>query len=101
VTTGQGILPFVLFMVIERFKQGDAGPIGERFKGSGRMLPEGVAYHASWVDSAGARCFQVMETAHPELLTTWVSRWDDLVDFEIVPVVTSGEFWAKMQPEQA
>jgi len=25
------------------------------------------------------------------------SRWDDLVDFEIVPVLTSGEFWANVQ----
>ena len=83
-------------MVIERFKHGDATLIGERFKRNGRMLPEGVAYHASWVDSAGTRCFQVMEASHPELMNLWVSRWDDLVDFEIVPVVTASDFWAKM-----
>jgi hypothetical protein len=35
-----------------------------------------------------------MEAARPELLDAWVSRWDDLMDFEIVPVVTSAEFWA-------
>ena len=85
----------MLFMVIERFKHGDATLIGERFKRSGRMLPEGVAYHASWVDSAGTRCFQVMEASHPDLLNLWVRRWADLVDFEIVPVVTSSDFWAK------
>jgi hypothetical protein len=50
----------MLFMVIERFKNADARPIGERFKESGRMLPEGVEYHGSWVDAAAARCFQVM-----------------------------------------
>jgi hypothetical protein len=85
----------MLFMIIERFKHGDPRPVGERFKGNGRMLPEGVAYHASWVDSAGTRCFQVMEAQDAELLSTWASRWDDLVDFEIVPVLTSSEFWAK------
>jgi hypothetical protein len=58
------------------------------------MLPPGVAYHASWVDSEGARCFQVMESPTPELLHTWVSRWDDLMDFEIIPVQPSGDFWA-------
>jgi len=47
----------MLFMVIERFKHGDATLVGERFKGSGRMLPDGVVYHASWVDSAGTRLF--------------------------------------------
>jgi hypothetical protein len=40
-----------------------------------------------------------METLHPELLNTWVSRWADLVDFEIVPVLTSAHFWAKNQFE--
>lgn len=90
----------MLFMVIERFKDGNAELVGERFRHRGRMLPEGVAYHASWVDPAGARCFQIMETAHPELLNLWVSRWDDLVDFEIVPVLTSSDFWSKFHPEQ-
>ena len=90
----------MLFMVIERFKDGNARPIGERFRHSGRMLPEGVAYHASWVDSEGVRCFQIMEAPHPELLNLWVSRWDDLIDFEIVPVMISAEFWSKIQPEQ-
>ncbi len=42
----------MLFMVIERFKDGNAQAAGERFRHSGRMLPEGVEYHASWVDPA-------------------------------------------------
>ena len=80
-------------MVIERFKAGHPGPVGERFKQSGRMLPEGVTYHASWVDSAGTRCFQIMEAPDRQLLEAWAARWDDLVDFEIVPVQTSADFW--------
>lgn len=89
----------MLFMVIERFKQGDAKPIGERFRRDGRMLPEGVTYRASWVDSAGLRCFQLMEAPHQEALAPWVSRWEDLIDFEIVPVLTSADFWSKLPPE--
>lgn len=84
-------------MVIERFKQGDAKAVGERFKRSGRMLPDGATYHASWVDSSGNRCFQIMEAPQPESLNPWVSCWDDLIDIEIVPVLTSAEFWARMQ----
>ena len=86
----------MLFMVIESFKRGAIVPIGERFKSSGRMLPEGVIYHTSWVDAAGARCFQVMEAPYPELLNNWISRWDDLIDFEVIPVKTSSEFWAAL-----
>jgi len=85
----------MLFMVIERFKQGDPKPIGERFRRGGRMLPEGVFYHASWVDSAGTRCFQVMEALNPESLEAWIRRWEDLIDFEIVPVRTSSDFWTR------
>jgi hypothetical protein len=75
----------MLFMVIERFKHDDATLIGERFKRSGRMLPEGVAYHASWVDLAGTRCFQVMEALRPELLESWTSRWHDLITSKSFP----------------
>lgn len=91
----------MLFMVIERFKDGDAKLVGERFRRSGRMLPEGVDYHASWVDPAGGRCFQVMEAGSPELLDVWVSRWHDLVEFEIVPVQTSSDFWSTVPPGAA
>jgi Protein of unknown function (DUF3303) len=87
----------MLFMVIEYFKRGDARPVGEWFRRSGRMLPEGAAYHGSWVDSKGARYFQVMEAPNREFLDLWVSRWDDLVEFDIVPVQTSADFWSKVE----
>ena len=87
----------MLFMVIEHFKNGDPKPVGERFKHSGRMLPEGVIYYASWMDSRNSRCFQIMEAPDRESLEPWTAAWDDLVDFEVVPVQTSAEFWATVQ----
>jgi Domain of unknown function (DUF3303) len=83
----------MLFMVIEHFK--DIAAIGERFKRSGRMMPDGVNYHASWVEPGGARCFQVMEADSAEPIEVWAGRWRDLCDFEIVPVLTSQQFWAE------
>jgi hypothetical protein len=83
----------MLFMIVERFKGGDPKAVGERFKTCGRMLPAGVTYHDSWMDATGSRCFQVMDAPSLEALSVWVRRWDDLVDFEIVPVLTSAEFW--------
>jgi len=85
----------MLFMVIERFKQGPA-PVGERFRRCGRILPAGVEYHASWIDASGERCFQVMEAPDGKLLDDWIQRWEDLVDFEVVPVETSAEFWQRL-----
>jgi hypothetical protein len=82
----------MLFMVIEHFK--DVPAIGQRFQAKGRLLPDGVSYQASWIDSARLRCFQLMEAPHEESLRPWMAAWNDLVQFEIVPVVTSAEFWS-------
>jgi Domain of unknown function (DUF3303) len=83
----------MLYMVIERFHNGDPMPVGRRFRQKGRMLPEGLTYQASWLESGGSRCFQLMETSRPELFEEWVAQWNDLADFEIIPVLTSAEFW--------
>jgi hypothetical protein len=80
----------VLFHVIEHYRQG-AGPVYRRFREHGRMTPEGVEYVASWVTSDLMRCFQVMEAESREALDEWIDRWADLVDFEVVPVITSAE----------
>ena len=74
------------FVVIERFRNGDAVPVYRRFREQGRLAPEGLRYVASWVASDFQICGQVMEADDPALLETWMARWRDLVDFEVVPV---------------
>ncbi len=81
----------MLYMVIERFKKNDPAPVYHRFRERGRLAPEGVTYISSWVDADLTRCYQVMETDDPALLDAWISNWIDLIDFEVVPVVTSAE----------
>ena len=81
----------MLFMVIERFRNRDAEAVYQRFREQGRMLPEGLNYVASWTEATFDRCFQLMECEDPRLFQEWVSRWQDLVEFEIVPVVSSKE----------
>jgi hypothetical protein len=78
-------------MVIERFRDGDAAPVYRRFRQRGRLAPEGLSYVDSWVDSTLGCCFQVMETADRELLDQWMSRWRDLVDFEVHEVISSAQ----------
>jgi Protein of unknown function (DUF3303) len=87
----------MLYMVIEHFRTADPTPIGDRFKTRGRMLPEGLRYEESWIDPKNARCFQVMETQDPALLTAWIKNWDDLIDFEIIAVQSSAEYWSKKE----
>ena len=79
----------MLFMVIERFRDGDAAAVYRRFRERGRMAPDGLRYVDSWVEHGFGRCFQLMECDDPRLLDEWAARWQDLVEFEIVPVVTS------------
>ena len=88
----------MLFMVIEHFRQRDSATVGERLFAKGRMLPDNVSYHASWVETTGARCFQLVEAPTRDSLNGWISAWEDLLDFEVVPVVTSSDFWNREQP---
>ena len=81
-------------MVIERFRDGDPAPIGERFRRDGRMLPPGVVYETSWIDSIGMRCFQLMSAPDRVSLDPWIARWRDLIDFEVIEVVDPARFWA-------
>jgi Protein of unknown function (DUF3303) len=85
----------MLFMVIEHFKKGDARPVYQRYRERGRMMPEGLNYLDSWAEPDSNRCFQLMETDDPDLFRLWTENWEDLVDFEIVPVITSKEAAAK------
>jgi hypothetical protein len=81
----------MLFMVIERFRNRDAKAVYRRFRDDGRMLPEGLRYVGSWIEVNFDRCFQLMECDDARLLQQWIISWTDLIEFEIVPVVTSEE----------
>lgn len=62
------------------------------------MLPAGVEYINSWIDLDLATCYQVMESDSPDKLEEWATHWQDIVDFEIIPVITSAE--AKIKVDQ-
>ncbi len=88
-----------LFMVIEHFRPGQAPAVYRRVRDRGRLAPEGLTYVSSWVDLGCRRCFQVMEAEDEAVLREWTSHWDDLVEFEIVPVRTSADAAAVMAPQ--
>ena len=82
----------MLFMVIERFGGRErAAAVYRRFRERRRMAPEGLKYVASWVEAGFGRCFQLLECEDPALLKEWAAHWQDLEEFEFVPVVTSAE----------
>ena len=81
----------MLFMVVERFKNCDAKAVYRRYQEKGRMMPEGLKYVGSWVEANLDRCFQLMECDDVRLFQQWVVQWQDLGEFEIIPVVASKE----------
>lgn len=86
------------YMVVEHFRNGDALPVYQRFRAQGRMAPDGLVYLESWVDERMERCYQLMETHDRALLDAWMACWDDLVAFEVYPVISSSEAAARVAP---
>jgi len=79
----------MLFVVIEHYRNGDPLPVYRRFRDRGRLMPDGVEYRGSWITEDLAHCYQVMECQQRAQLEQWMAHWNDLVDFEVIPVVTS------------
>jgi Protein of unknown function (DUF3303) len=88
----------VLYLIVERYKGGDPVPVYRRFRDRGRLAPAGVTYVASWVTPDLTTCYQVMESEDRGLLDRWMAGWSDLVDFEVLPVVTSAEAAERVAP---
>ena len=86
------------FMIIERFRHRGPLPIYRRLHDKGRQMPDGLRYVSSWIEANFERCFQVMECDDLALLQQWMAQWSDLMEFEIVPVRTSAETRATVEP---
>jgi uncharacterized protein DUF3303 len=88
----------MLYLVVEHFRGGDALPVYRRFRDQGRLAPDGLKYVSSWVTQDLRRCFQIMECDDPLLLEQWMGRWEDLTEFEVIPVMTSADAAATVAP---
>jgi len=84
-------------MIVERFRDGDPVPVYQRFREQGRMAPEGLRYVSSWVDEKLEMCFQLMETDDVSYVNEWIANWNDIVEFEVYPVITSQEAADRVQ----
>ncbi|HME56065.1 MAG TPA: DUF3303 family protein [Candidatus Lokiarchaeia archaeon] len=86
----------MLFMIIEHFK--DPLLVYRRLREHDRMLPEGLTYVSSWVAATFKLCFQLMECEDLTVLQEWLLQWQDLGDYEIVPVVESAQARKVIEP---
>jgi hypothetical protein len=83
------------YMIIEKFKPGMVRSMYQRFEERGRMLPANVKYINSWISEDVTVCYQLMEADSMNGLQEWINNWNDLVDFEVIPIISSAEAKAK------
>jgi hypothetical protein len=81
----------MLFVIVENFRGGDPVPVYRRFRDRGRLAPQGLQYIGSWVSVDLTRCYQIMECEDRALLDEWIGNWEDVVDFEVIPAMTSAD----------
>lgn len=86
------------FVIIERFRGGDPVPVYRRFRDRGRLAPDGLHYVNSWVSTDLTTCYQIMECEDRRLLDQWLANWSDIVEFEVIPAITSAEAAAAVAP---
>lgn len=77
----------MLFMVVEKFRNQDGKAVYRKLRDAGRGLPDGLKFVTSYVSADLSRCFQLMETDDITLFQRWIADWQEVVEFEVVPVV--------------
>ncbi|MBZ9814935.1 DUF3303 domain-containing protein [Mesorhizobium sp. CA7] len=86
----------MLFLAIEDFHGADRKEIYRRFRDKGRLKPDELVVHHSWIAADMSRCFLLVEADDVTILQRWAIEWNDLVEFEIVPVATSKDMVAAL-----
>ena len=55
-------------------------------------MPAGVLHYLDrWTSADLQICYQLMEADDFDLFAVWTREWKDLIEFEIVPIIPSGE----------
>lgn len=79
------------YMIVESYKHGKSGEIYRRLAERGRMMPMGLEYIDSWIEENLQKCYQVMKSENLDKIHEWMDHWNDLMDFEVIPVISSEE----------
>lgn len=73
-------------MVVEKFKPGLMEKNYQVYNEKGRQFPAGLHYLNSWVNAEKNICFQLMESNDIKLFEQWFAKWEEFVDFELIPL---------------
>jgi len=76
------------FVTIWSYAPEHRDAVTERFIETGAKPPAGVTMVARWHDIAGGRGVAICETDDPLAVTRWCRAWNDMLEFEIIPVIS-------------
>ena len=51
---------------------------------------------SAWFDENVERSYRLVQTDDPRLLDKWMASWNDLIEFEVYPVITPEEAGEKV-----
>jgi hypothetical protein len=82
------------FMVSWTFTPDAANAAIERFAETGGLPPDGVKMLGRWHDTAANRGWAVAEADDTAAMGKWTRQWNDLLEFEIVPLMSDDQLKA-------
>ena len=75
------------FIVTYELSPENRTPSGKRFLETKGAPPEGVTMLGRWHKAGGLAGYLLCETSDAEAIANWCYAWNDLLRFEIVPVI--------------
>jgi len=75
------------FMITYEIRPENRSASGKRFLETGGGPPAGVTMLGRWHRAAGLAGFVLCESSNAEAIGNWVYEWNDLLNFEVIPVV--------------
>ena len=75
------------FMITYEISPENRSTSGKRFLETGGGPPAGVTMLGRWHKAAGLAGFVLCESSDAEAISNWCYDWNDLLKFEVAPVI--------------
>jgi hypothetical protein len=79
------------FMITYRISPENRNTSGQRFQETGGGPPKGVTMLGRWHKAAGLGGWVLCETSSAEAAANWCYQWNDVLEFDIAPVIDDKE----------
>lgn len=76
------------FHISYRLSPDHRNDVQKRFKSTGAPPPGGVTMKGRWHSVNGNAGYIIAESTDIDAVGTWIQEWSDLLQFEVIPVLT-------------